>query len=186
MSDRARQDRPRAAERSWEADRPRYESRVRTMRADDVRNGGHTFREHVDVGPSDTARRARTGERARGGSDRPPPRHATRWTNERAAARSAERLWRSPQARAQLAVQMDRLRNGAPVPAMRISVRMPLNEALGGDWRKHVAGHTAGSGGLRESHFTERSVAVATWRMNADGKWYLRTCYPEVTPRPAP
>jgi hypothetical protein len=182
--DRSRQDRGRQPERGWERELGRYDTRAEKMRANEKRNGGHTFREHVDVGPADTAQRARIGKRARGGIDTRNIRDATRWTSERAAARAAERLWRDPQTQRRLASEMARYRAGAPVASMHVGARMPLHDAVGGNWRKHVAGHSVTSRGMVESRFTERSQAVGHWLMNDQGQWYLDTCFPQVTPPP--
>jgi hypothetical protein len=171
------------------------DSRAVKMRADEDRHQfqghpdrksreAHVFREHVDVGPKDTALRARTGTRARDGERGPVPAHATRWTHERAAARAAERVWRDPETQRRLRAQMKLLHQGDPPSSLRVVRYLPLREAVGSNWRRYVAGHTAGSGGLRESRFTEHSVVKAVWKMDDDRKWYLQTCYPQVQARP--
>ncbi|GAB3171921.1 hypothetical protein FHX75_1596 [Micromonospora palomenae] len=177
MRDR-NQDRPVFRERSWEADRARYESRARSMRADELRNGGHTFREHVDVGPADTERRVRTGINARGVASLRIPEHATRWTSDRAVARAAEQVWRSPEAQRAVAEQNRARPHGGSPTTMGFTARISLPEALGPNWRSMVAGHSRSPDGIRTARFTDRSEAVAVWRMNDEGKWYLRTCYP--------
>jgi hypothetical protein len=152
--------------------------RAKQLRAEERAYGGHAFARHVDVGPAETRARAQralvdpaTG-RAHLRSD------ATRWTAEVHFARAVDSVERSQEYRNRIAQAEAALRRGEPPQTVRPVVRIPLRQALGADWSRAVAGHTADPTGVRTSRFTSRAEVVAVYRARPNGGWFLHTCYP--------
>jgi hypothetical protein len=142
---------------------------------------GHAFREHVDVTDQELQRRAATGINARGRPEDFIPEHATRWQSEAACMIAADRIWHTPEARQQRKEIDAKIRAGEPTK-LGFDGRVPLSQALGPGWRDDVYGRSRESHGLKPSQWRTDSQAVAVFRKQADGRWYLYTCYPEVKP----
>lgn len=152
--------------------------RVQRLRVEERAYHGHAFKTHVDVGPADT--------RVRAQSALPDPRtarahlrsDATRWTADVHLARATDSVERSKAYRDQMTQADAALRRGQPPQTVRVVVRMPLRQALGADWSRAVAGHTADPSGVRPTRFTPRAQVVAVYRARPNGGWFLYTCYP--------
>ncbi len=141
--------------------------RVKRLRDEERTYRGHAFRRHVDVGPAETRARA-----AQSRSD------ATRWTHETHLARAVGGVERSQEYRRSMAEAEAALRRGQPPQTVRPVVRIPLRQAIGADWSRAVAGHTADRNGVRMTRFTPQAQVVAVYRARPGGGWYLHTCYP--------
>lgn len=146
---------------------------------------GHAFREHVDATDEELRRRAATGINARGYLDDSVPEHATRWQSDAACVISADWLWRTQKA------QEERKEIDAKIKAreptrLGFAVRAPLSQVLGPSWRDDVYGRSHESQGRQLSQWHTDSQAVAVFRKQADGRWHLYTCYPEVVPTTRP
>jgi hypothetical protein len=154
---------------------------VSRQRERDHPTWGHAFREHVDVTDQELQRRAATGINARGRREDFVPEHATRWQSEAACVIAADTIWRTREAQ-QARNDIDRaLRAGRPV-RQGFAGRQPLSRVLGPDWRDDVSGRSSASGGRQPSEWRADSQAVVIFRKQADGRWHLYTCYPEVKP----
>jgi hypothetical protein len=161
-----------------EDERLRQRAELQRQREKREKDSGHTFAEHVDASNADLRRRAATGVNARGQQEERPV-DASRWRTDEACMRSAETLWRTPEARTRKAQAEADVRNGARTTEdVVVSARRPLPEVLGSDWRNEVIGYSRASGGQEQIRFTAQSQARAVWRMRPDGRWYLYTCYP--------
>lgn len=177
-------DDPRSRGRSDGRDRPddrRYRAErelVRELRAREVRDGGHAFSRHVDVSGVDTARRATREFSTSDGKGRNRPTNATRWTSDLAMARAVDHIQRSREFRDRSRAKGRLLENGANPDTIRFAIRVPLTDALGGEWRRHVAGHIADAQSVRPARFGPRSEVVAVFRARPAGGWSLHTCYP--------
>jgi hypothetical protein len=185
---------PRAGEPAREADRTRESrplDRIRdaaeirqraglTRQRERIHPGwGHTFREHVDVTDKELQRRAATGINARGHRNDFIPEHATRWQSDAACVIAADGLWHTPEAR-QARNEIDaKIRTGKPT-RLGFPARAPLSQVLGPNWRQDVYGRSSESHGRQPSQWRPDSQAVAIFRKQADGRWHLYTCYPEV------
>lgn len=155
-----------------------FRERAKLLRAEERAYGGHTFGRHVDVGPAYTWARVqrelvdRTTGLSHFRSD------ATRWTSEVYLARAVDGIERSTEYRRSMAASETELRRGQPPPTVRPLVRVPLRQAIGADWSRAVAGHTADPAGIRMTRFGPRAAVVAVYRARPGGGWYLHTCYP--------
>lgn len=193
MLSRAGEPVPRAGRErgSWPLDRIRDAAEIRqravlSRQKERLHPGwGHAFREHVDVTEQELERRAATGTNARGQHEDFSPEHATRWQSDAACVIAADRIWRTPeaqQARNDIDAQL-----GAGRPARQgFAGRANLAQVLGPGWREDVYGRSRQSRGRGLSQWHADSQAVAIFRKQADGKWYLYTCYPEVKPLGGP
>jgi len=142
---------------------------------------GHTFREHVDVTDQELQRRAAAGINARGRPQDFIPEHATRWQSDAACVIAADGLWRTPEAqRARNEIEA-KIQAGQPA-RLGFSARAPLSQVLGPDWRDDVYGRSRVSHGRQPSEWRADSQAVGIFRKQADGRWHLYTCYPQVIP----
>jgi hypothetical protein len=198
--DRERPPLPRADEPARQADRTRESGspdRIRdaaeirqraelSRQREQVHPGwSHTFREHVDATDQELQRRAATGINARGRPEGFIPEHATRWQSDAACVIAAGRLWRTPAAQ-QARNEIDaKIRAGQPTK-LGFPVRASVSQVLGPDWRDDVYGRSRESHGRQLSRWRTDSQAVAIFRKQADGRWHLYTCYPQVVPTTGP
>jgi hypothetical protein len=146
------------------------------LRADESRYGGHAFLTHVDVGPAQTARRAL--ERYQNPKNRQSYGDATRWTADRALARAVMAVERTKEYRDRTAAAQAALDRGQPASLTRPVVRVAARDALGPDWRQHVAGHRADANGTRPMRFEDDAMVIAVYQPRPGGGWVLHTCYP--------
>ena len=146
---------------------------------------GHAFREHVDASEEELRRRAATGINARGYLDNSIPEHATRWQSDAACVIAADRLWNTKRARGTATGIDAKIRERKPTE-QGFAVRAPLSQVLGPNWRDDVYGRSRESQGRQLSQWRTDSQAVAIFRKQADGRWHLYTCYPEVVPTTRP
>lgn len=147
---------------------------------------GHAFTEHVDASDQQLRRRAEKGINARGHDEGFSPQNATRWQSDAACVVTADRLWRTPQAQQRRGDIEAKLRAGQPAQPS-FTVRAPLSQVLGPQWRDDVYGRSRASQGRQPTQWSNDSHAVAVYRWNhANGRWYLHTCYPEPHPLPGP
>jgi hypothetical protein len=142
---------------------------------------GHAFREHVDATDEELRRRAATGINARGQLDDSIPEHATRWQSDAACVISADGLWHTQKTQEERKEIDAKIRVGEPTK-QGFAVRAPLSQVLGPNWRDDVYGRSRESLGRQLSQWRTDSQAVAVFRKQADGRWHLYTCYPEVVP----
>lgn len=140
---------------------------------------GHAFREHVDATDEELRRRAATGINARGYLDNFIPEHATRWQSDAACVIAADGLWNTKEAR-DAATGIDAKIRARQPTEQGFAVRAPLSRVLGPSWRDDVYGRSRASQGRELSQWRTDSQAVAIFRKQADGRWHLYTCYPEV------
>lgn len=191
---------PRADELAQQADRTRDSRHLDRIRdAAEIRHRaqlsrqreqahpgwGHAFREHVDATDQELKCRAATGTNARGYREDFIPEHATRWQSDAACVIAADALWRTPEAR-QARNDIDAtIRAGQPA-RQGFAVRARLSQVLGADWRDDVHGRSRESSGCQPSQWRADSQAVAIFRKQADGRWHLYTCYPQVRPTTGP
>ena len=187
MRDRDRDpgDRGRPLDRVRDAAEIRRRAELSRQKERDHPRWGHAFREHVDATDKELERRAATGINARGRQEDFIPEHATRWQSDAACIVAADRAWHTPQARQARRDIEARLRAGQQA-RQGFEARVSLRDALGPDWRNDVYGRSQASGGLQHSQWRADSQVVAVFRRQADGRWYLYTCYPEVKPRGGP
>jgi hypothetical protein len=152
--------------------------RVRRLRAEERVYGGHAFARHVDIGPAETRARAQralldpTTARVHFRSD------ATRWTADVHLTRAVGGVERSQEYRDRITQAEAALRRGEPPQTVRLVVRIPLRQALGTDWSRAVAGHSADPTGVRMTRFSPQAAVVAVYRARPNGGWFLHTCYP--------
>jgi hypothetical protein len=149
------------------------ESRWRAMERDHP-EWSHAFRRHVDVTDQQLARRAATGELP-GGGPGPRPANATRWRSGGTMVMAVDGLKASDEFRRKKEEFAENPKNKQEA----FTVRRPLSEVLGPDWRAQVYGRTAASNGAQPTLWNAHSVAVCTWQKRSDGKWHPLTCYPE-------
>lgn len=163
------------------AEEARDRERASLQRAREARGEGHAFAEHRDVTLRQLERRIVEGVNARGLRERRPPSDATRWRSDRALVRSADAVWRSDDARAGRRRQVELYRQGRIRRAdMRFSAVVPLRDALGPGWRDEVEGRSREPGGrTRPTRFSSTATVMAVWRVGADGRWHLVTCFPK-------
>lgn len=146
---------------------------------------GHAFREHVDASDEELRRRAATGINARGYLDDFIPEHATRWQSDAACVISADGLWHTREAQ-EARKEIDAKVQAREPTRQGFAVRAPLSQVLGPNWRDDVYGRSRVSRGRQPSQWRTDSQAVAVFRKQADGRWHLYTCYPEVVPTTGP
>ena len=146
---------------------------------------GHAFREHVDATDEELRRRAATGINARGRADDFVPEHATRWQSAAACVISADGLWHTREAQ-QARKEIDTKMAAGEPTRQGFTVRAPLSQVLGPNWRDDVYGRSRVSQGRELSQWRTDSQAVAIFRKQADGRWHLYNCYPLVVPRTGP
>jgi hypothetical protein len=142
----------------------------------------HAFREHRDVTQRQLDRRVTQGINARGIREVRPTQDATRWRSDEALVRTADAIWDSPAGRAARAKEEDKFRRGLlrERTDMRVQVSIPLETALGPDWRRSVEGRSlAANGRSRPTVFSVDARGFAYWQMGADNKWRLITCFPK-------
>ncbi|MDS0132739.1 MULTISPECIES: hypothetical protein [unclassified Amycolatopsis] len=152
--------------------------RVKHLRDEERTYRGHAFRRHVDVGPAETRARAQRALVDNPGGRAHFRSNATRWTHETHLARAVGGVERSQEYRRSMAEAEAALRRGQPPQTVRPVVRIPLRQAIGADWSRAVAGHTADRNGVRMTRFTPQAQVVAVYRARPGGGWYLHTCYP--------
>jgi hypothetical protein len=150
--------------------------RTAKLRADENTHGGHAFRAHVDVGPTETARRAQ--QRYQDPANRQSYGDATRWTSDRALTRAVMAVEHTQQYRDKTAAAQAALDRGQPTSLARPVVRVAARDALGPDWRQQVAGHRADANGVRPMRFHDDAMLIAVYRPRPGGGWRLHTCYP--------
>jgi hypothetical protein len=146
------------------------------LRADEITYGGHAFRTHVDVGPTETARRALV--RYQDPANRQSYGDATRWTSDRALTRAAIAVEQTREYRDSTAAAQAALDRGQQASLTRPVVRVAARDALGPDWSRQVAGHRADANGVRPMHFEDDAMLIAVYRPRSGGGWILHTCYP--------
>jgi hypothetical protein len=146
---------------------------------------GHTFREHVDATDEELRRRAATGINARGHLDESIPEHATRWQSDAACVISADGLWHTREAQ-EARKEIDAKMQAREPTRQGLAVRAPLSQVLGPNWSDDVYGRSQVSQGCELSQWRTDSQAVAVFRKQADDRWHLYTCYPQVVPSTRP
>ncbi|WP_300608303.1 hypothetical protein [Trebonia sp.] len=146
---------------------------------------GHAFTEHVDASDEQLRRRAKEGVNTRGHDEGFIPENVTRWQSDAASVITADRLWRTPQAQQVRGDIEAKLRAGQPA-RQSLTVRAPLSQVLGPNWRHDVYGRSRASHGRQLTAWGDDGQAVAVYRRHSDGRWYLHTCYPDPGPLPGP
>ncbi len=147
---------------------------------------GHAFAEHVDASDTDLETRAATGVNARGHYEGFIPENATRWKSDAACVVARDRLWSLPEAQHQRLNIEEKLQKGQPTK-QSFAVRAPLSQVLGPQWHNDVYGRTRASGGKADTQWdSDRANAVAVFRRQSNGDWYLHTCYPDPNPLSGP
>jgi hypothetical protein len=182
MADRDR-DRGRGRDRDVDRDAAyikRHADQTR-KRENEHATWGHTFAEHVDATDVELQRRAATGVNARGHDEGFCPKNATRWQSDAACVRATGALWSQPEAQQQRREIDAKVQAGQPVK-QSIEVRGRLDQVLGPRWQNDVYGRSHSSGGKAASQWSADAHAVAVFRRQPNGTWYVYTCYPNPDP----
>lgn len=177
--------------RPEELPRAMVDERIAELRRREAVGEGHAVVEHLDVTDAQLAQRALDGTDARMDPKhperhhitQPPPVNATRFESPAALVRAEAAAWESDTGRE----RRDAALAGLPEQAsskelhdIQVKCVIPIEEALGPDWRDHVTGRSHASKGQGETLFPPDSVVVTRWRLDGEGTWYCQTCFPSA------
>lgn len=173
---------PRPLDRARDADKIKRIAQLERKKENQHSTWGHAFAEHVDATDKQLEVRAATGVNARGRYEGFTPENATRWQSDAACVVARDRLWALPEAQHQRLNIEEKLQKGQPTK-QSFAVRGRLPDVLGPQWRNDVYGRTHASGGKAATQWSnDYAHAVAVFRRQPNGDWYLHTCYPDPHP----
>lgn len=108
---------------------------------------------------------------------------ATTFTDPAALVMAEGKAWRTRTATEKVNERSAERQNTTPLPPVR-QIRIPIEQALGPDWRDHVRGLSKRPDGrIVPTEFPDDTVVYTLWRRDGRGEWQLQTCFPEIPRR---